>query len=1453
MLRRHRYTLLFTLLFTLSFSTVSAQLRADFTADTLEGCPPVIVNFKDLSEGNPTSWQWDLGNGTHSSIPNPATIYNKPGTYTVTLTVGDGIHSDKIVKQAYVTVSDTPNVDFLVSPSSGCYPLEVNFTDYSKAGTGATIKSWLWDFGDGNISHKTNPSHLYEDAGKFTVALSVTNSAGCIGGISQTGAVVTNEGVKAGFTANRTFSCIAPMTVHFSAQSGAVQPVTYQWHFGDGSTASGVAPTHTYTQTGVYSVILKASTVNGCTDTVVHKNLINVGSFHSDFQLPQGCAKVPLMFKNTSSPLPASAIWHFSDGAVIRKVDAVHKFSKPGTYTVMLVNIYGGGCKDSVTKTLTTFPTPNAVFNSSIQKYCNLPATVVFENLSQDAVSAKWDFGDGGASAKLQPEHTYIKNGFFDVKLTVKNEQGCVDSMVRPKYIQVNDPKTQFVAPVTSGCIPLTVNFQNKIKSVAPIASYFWDFGDGNTSSSANPSHTYSVEGTYDVKLKIITSSGCVDSLVRKKFVRTGRIPTVDFTATPKSVCIETPIQFTNLSKPKGNSWIWSFPDDGQTTDSVENPLHRFYHIGKQDVILTVNNNGCLKSLTKPDFVTIKAPKAMMDVTQFCKSPYKVTFTDKSKSAVSWQWDFGDGTHFTGQNPPPHTYSNTGIYKVILVAKNDECVSGTSKKIHVIDLQPVLKVSSGIVCHGTLLHFAMEHTKDTSLIKSYTWVLGNGKSYTTKVPTAHLKYPKNGVYNAQLITTDLNGCKDTSSIVPITVRGPEADFILSPSTTCSGTKVTFKDNSTISGAPIQQWKWNFGDSTTATLSDNSVIHAYHSGGKYKVHLVVTDENGCTDEKTYANAVSVFTAEASFSTIDSLICPGAPINWMNKSKGNKLIYHWDFGDNTTGNKKIPSKTYMDEGVYTVSLTVETPLGCKDTVLKNDYIRVGAPQAKMSYADNNVSCPPFIVTVANLSKNYRKVEWDFGDGTTSNNTDTAKHIYTIPGNYRLKLLVYGYSNGCKDSIIRTVSVAGPSGSPLIIDSVGCSPHKVRFSATAVNTVSFRWDFGNGQISSPSSTDEASYIYKNAGVFQPLLILEDAHGCIVPIPVKHRITVDAVDKVPLFTIPEDCDSSLLQFQTQGQVFSEDSLHIPANYRWNFGEPGYPNNISTAQEPQHDYAKPGKYPVEVRIKTIYGCNFKDTLQVVVPKPFVMQITTSPDTAICSGMYAFLRANGASRYVWSPAKGLSNTESATPIAIPNATTLYKVIGYSKSDCQSDTANIRVVVNDHPIIHLLSDTTIGTGSSIRLPVSYSPDAITWSWTPLQYLNCTHCATPVSTPHKPMNYRVVATNQWGCTDTASIKVNLVCKQGKVFIPNTFTPNNDGMNDIFYPRGKGVREVIYFHIFNRWGQLMYEREHFQLNDRSAGWNGTFKGQKLKPGVFIYQTFMRCESGEVFKLNGNITLLR
>jgi PKD repeat protein len=239
-----QYFLLFIILISFSFSSKS-QVTANFSASPTSGCSPQIVNFNDLSTGNPIYWKWDLGNGTISFLQNPSTSYFTPGQYTIKLVVEDGLgNKDSLTRAQYINIFPIPVVNFSATPLSGCVPLTVQFTDQSTA-AGSTITSWLWDFGDGTTGTVRNPSHTYTSAGNYNVTLRVTTVSGCSKTLTKNNYIHASNGVTAAFTNTTPTGCSLPVTISFTNTSSGSGTLSYLWDFGDGFTSTLQNPTHT--------------------------------------------------------------------------------------------------------------------------------------------------------------------------------------------------------------------------------------------------------------------------------------------------------------------------------------------------------------------------------------------------------------------------------------------------------------------------------------------------------------------------------------------------------------------------------------------------------------------------------------------------------------------------------------------------------------------------------------------------------------------------------------------------------------------------------------------------------------------------------------------------------------------------------------------------------------------------------------------------------------------------------------------------------------------------------------------------------------------------------------------------------------------------------------------------------------------------------------------------------
>ena len=255
--------------------------------------------------------------------------------------------------------------------------------------------------------------------------------------------------------------------------------------------------------------------------------------------------------------------------------------------------------------------------------------------------------------------------------------------------------------------------------------------------------------------------------------------------------------------------------------------------------------------------------------------------------------------------------------------------------------------------------------------------------------------------------------------------------------------------------------------------------------------------------------------------------------------------------------------------------------------------------------------------------------------------------------------------------------------------------------------------------------------------------------------------------------------------------------------------------------------------------------------QPFRMQARS--DT-ICRGDSAGLVASGAVTYLWTPATGLNNPNIPNPNASPATTTAYTVVGYDGANCFTDTAHITLTVWPTPTLSLGADLSLPVGAQQTLtPVITNGPIVSWLWTPATYLSCNRCQNPIATITKDIVYELTVQNIYGCKVKGALRIHTFCPNSQVYIPDAFTPDGDGINDIFMIRGKGISSINYLRIFTRWGELIFEKTNFSPNNPTYGWDGKIRGIKGPPDVFVYTTEVVCENGGKNIYKGNVTVLR
>lgn len=511
---------------------VLSQPVAFFGTNVSVGCSPLTIQLSQNSFGGPTSYSWNFGNGTASAaaLPGPQTfIYNGPNdtTYYITLTVtnlcGSSTHVDSI---RVLPNNITPF--FNTNPTSGCAPLAVNFTNFT---TGATV--YNWDFGDGNVSNAVSPSHTFLTGGNYNVMLAANN--GCAFDTTYfTVNVIPQPSVS--FVVAQDSLCEG-VNVQFINTSPNLSNLF--WTFGDGNTSTLTNPIHAYAQGGTYNVSMVGTAQGtGCTDTAFGTVFIKPGvDVAINLSDSIGCAPFLVQFQDVGQ----GAIfhqWDYGDGQTGAAASPTHTFLTFGTYITQLVGSNQWGCTDTATANIWVNPVPNASFTVPPINTCVYPATFQVTNTSSGANGYQWNLGNGQTSVQFEPVITYNQPDTFDIQLVVSNVFGCTDTAVQSVIMNQNVVANFQVTPEV-GCAPHKTDL---VDLSTGADTWYWTFGDGDSSFVQNPIHIYQNPGVYTVTLIASNQVGCADTLTLSNAVLVNPSPVAAFMSTPPERSFLTPV-----------------------------------------------------------------------------------------------------------------------------------------------------------------------------------------------------------------------------------------------------------------------------------------------------------------------------------------------------------------------------------------------------------------------------------------------------------------------------------------------------------------------------------------------------------------------------------------------------------------------------------------------------------------------------------------------------------------------------------------------------------------------------------------------------------------------------------------------------------------------------------------------------------------------------------------------
>lgn len=1417
--------------------TPADSIHTDFNYSYTNICsPPTQVDFTNTTTpGTGLTYSWDFGNGSQSNLKNPSQTYNSTGSYNVRLIADNGKGcADTITKAISIG-----NVQAGFSlPQGVCVNEPAIMSDSSSP----VAVSATWDFGDGQTGSGLTVTHTYTALGSYTV-IYTANFGGCNSIITKT-INVTDKPTAAFSSASVLTSCTAPLTVQFDNSS--TNAVSYLWDFGDGTTSNLSTPQHTYTVVGTYSVTLIAISPGGCSDTLVIPKFVRINQprIFGFTNLPfTGCAPATITMRGqVSSPDPITTYaWDFGDGTTSSVAVPSHTYDSVGTYNVKLTVTTNTGCSASYTlnSAVVLSPKPVAKFSASPLNAC-ASQEVSFTDQSTGNVDAwLWSFGDGYTGNAQNPVYHYLDTGYFDVKLIVYSN-GCSDTAVHKKYVYIAPPVAAF--NIIGSCdTPFQKSFQD---ASIGAQSWNWNFGDGVTSPLPNPQHVYATNGLYNVQL-IVTNGGCADTITNSTYV-IKQNPSYTVTPLHSNFCKYDSIRFTagNFDTAFTTGIRWIFGDGTGTIFSIANDTvkHKYNDTGSYNVRLILNDrNGCYDTTQLSIPVKVLGPTASFTNSLGTCADSLFTFIDQSTTDGTypinkWIWDFGDGSVVTLPGSPfTHRYADSGIYNVQLkVFDTNGCYDSVYKAAAVIIGKPYsdFSILDTLRCTSSSVGFTEQAT---GLGLKYNWDFGDGTNGSGATPN-HF-YTKEGTYSVALTVVDTFGCTSKmTKLASVTISNPVAAFTISD----SAARCTLPVQATSQSQNYNSLSWDFGDGATSIL-DNP-FHLYTVPGVYQLQLIAKGYGECYD--TAYHSVELKGPYGTFNFTNNDGCFPISVSF-NATATSTVSYIWDFGDGSTNitSGNSTTYTYTTPGIFVPKLLLEDTSGCRVAIESTDTAFISGVKPKFFF-NSAVGCDSSLVSFIDSSyviptDPMTAISWNFGDGFTSAISKPV-HFFKTSGTYLVRQTVNSAA-GCVATYTLPVDIVVNKAPKLLINAPdsACVNSNVSFDVNdtaKVGLLQWLWDLGNG---TQTTTQNLIYVYPSSGIYSVTLTGTDpTTGCADT--AQHAITI--LDLPPVYAGIDTsiCLNTIASLNATGAV----------TYKW-ASSPTL--SCTTCSNPLAAPNSTTTYYVTGNDN--FGCVATDSVIVTVVKPTKISLSTTNDT-LCLGSSMQIVATGAERYSWQPPTGLSDPNIGNPIASPNSSTVYTVIGSDNISCFADTMSVSILVAPLPTFDIIDTViTINVGSSYIITTASSPDVISWTWAPATGLSASNVAEPVASPKTNTTYTGTATNEFGCSVTDNVRFEVLCNNSNVYIPNTFSPNGDGRNEYFLPRGKGLFNIRSMKIFNRWGVPIFEKWNFPANteSRDAAWDGTYQGNPQPSDVYIYVIDVICENGSVLSYKGNVTLIR
>lgn len=873
------------------------------------------------------------------------------------------------------------------------------------------------------------------------------------------------------------------------------------------------------------------------------------------------------------------------------------------------------------------------------------------------------------------------------------------------------------------------------------------------------------------------------------------------------------------------DSWRWYLNDQlipGAVTNSI---LPEFAGTYKAWGIF----NGC------PDSVEIEVyplpVKPLFDTSLCDMEPLTL---DASSAGVQFNWS-------TGETTPTINPTLTGTYWVDITTDH-QCSDRDSVDVLFHDL-PVVDLGSNVnICSG------LTTTLDASpVFEEYVW--SDGSTQQT------LEVTQPGVY--YVTVTDSNTCQDSDTLELFNYPLPVFDIVVSP--ICEESLFSPINNSYVpNGGVLDSTIWTMGDGSTS--SDLEPQHVYTTSGQMTMSLRLLSTDGCEVDTSFVNTVHP-RPEAGFSVQN--VCEDLPVPIQNSSSvdspGQIQTSAWNMGDLTAfPDTALSEYEYAGYGSYTVQLALETTDGCRDTMERQVAVHP-LPEADFSF--NNI-CEVDSALFTDQSSipqgDILDWQWDLGNGQVANTQSVNHQSYPADGYYPIQLLVESDS-GCVDVHNDTIEIYPNPIANFTFDSV-CFPVGIQFSDLSdpngvYNISAWLWNYTDNQTSAQQSPQ---INFAQFGAYGATLTVTNSVGCKDDTTLGHAL-VYPLPVADYVTQLGHCHHDTVTFMDQStlEVLSDDEI---VEWVYDYADGNYQLQPNTA----HVYQDYGFYPSELLVITNHGC--KDSLEQVIevyPRP-VVSFSADPPQGCQPLFVQFFDGTtipapySLAQWQWDLGDGTTSSAQEPsltydPYIGPLDQALYNIaLRVTSTNGCADSLAYDEMITVYPKPVAKFTTAPDFLATVVHPLYQMDDQSTinvtyWNWD-FGDGGSAYEQNPEYVYSDTGTYQIqlIAVTEHDCTDTISQLVK-VEQEYHFYVPDAFTPNEDGKNDEFRGYGEFFTEYK-MSIYDRWGE-----EIFVSNEADHGWDGTYKGAPVEMGTYIYTFLVLDWEGNDHTYRGRVTLLR